>query len=321
MTDQNIPENIAILELNHFRWITIEQPSKEALQYLKTNFNFHVLDYEDIVATTHRSKIDKYPDYVFMIMLFPLLQHKTHTIHSGEIDFFLGKDYLITIHRGDVPTFVDMFQLCEASEQARLTYMANSPQYLLYKILQRLFQYCYPILDQIDSDIDKIESNIFSTGQQSLLQEILVTRHTIADMRRIIQPHRQTLSRLYRPTTPSEAADDAGFQLDDKYEDYFDDLRDYTQEIWNQLESFKESIEALHETNQSLISYRINEVIRTLTIFSAIMLPAGVVASLFGMNADFIPFAGVKEDFFIFAGFTFLAMLATLLYIRRKRLL
>ena len=320
MTNQVIPENIEILELNGIRWINIEQPTKEALQYLKTAFSFHVLDYEDIVATTHRSKIDKYPNYVFMILLFPLLARKTNSIHSGEIDFFLGKDYLITIHRGDVPTFVDMFQLCEASEQARQTYMANSPQYLLYKILQRLFQYCYPILDQVDLAIDRIEEKIFSTGQQSLLQEILVTRHNISDMRRIIQPHRQTLTRLYKPTSPTED-DDSGFKLDDKFEDYFDDLRDYTQEIWNQLESFKESIEALHETNQSLISYRINEVIKTLTIFSAIMLPAGVVASLFGMNADFIPFSGFPEDFFIFMGFTFLAMLATLLYIKRKRLL
>lgn len=320
MTNQIIPENVVILELNHFRWINIEQPTKEALHYLKANFNFHVLDYEDIVATTHRSKIDKYPDYVFMILLFPLLIRKTNTIQSGEIDFFLGKDFLITIQRGDIPTFVDMFQLCEASEQAQQTYMANSPQYLLYKILQRLFQYCYPILDQLDSAIDRIEEKIFGTRQQSLLQEILVTRHNIADMRRIIQPHRQTLSRLYKPTSPSEA-EDAGFQLDDKFEDYFDDLRDYTQEIWNQLESFKESIEALHETNQSLISYRINEVIKTLTIFSAIMLPAGVVASLFGMNANFIPFAGFPQDFFIFTGFTFLAMLATLVYIRHKRLL
>lgn len=318
MTTPQLPENVQILQHDQMKWVCIEQPTKEALQFLKHEYNFHVLDYEDVITTTHRSKVDKYPNYIFLILLFPLLNRKQNMITVGEIDFFLGKDYLVTIHRGDIPTFVDLFQLCEASEQSRATFMANSPQYLLYKILQRLFQYCYPMLDHIDSHIDQIEEKIFAGGKENLLHDILVIRHNIADMRRIMQPHGQTLLRLQKPIIGESEPD---FELDKKYDDYFDDVRDYTQEIWNQLESFKESVEALHETNQSLISYRINDVMKTLTIFSAVMLPAGVVASLFGMNAVFIPFHGHGNDFYIFAGLTFLAMLATLLYIRRKRLL
>lgn len=318
MITAQVPENVHILEYQGVRWICIEQPTKAALNFLKQEFTFHVLNYEDIVTTTHRSKIDKFPHYIFLILLFPLLNRKRNAISAGEIDFFLGKDYLVTIHRGDIPTFVDLFQLCEASEQARAGVMANSPQYLLYKILQRLFQYCYPILDAIDSEIDHIEEKIFKRGKENLLQKILMNRQNIADMRRIIQPHRQTLLRLHKHTVGEEEPD---FELDKKYQDYFADVVDYTQEIWNQLESFKESAEALHETNQSLISYRTNDVIKTLTIFSAIMLPAGVVASLFGMNAAFIPFQGARNDFYIFGGLTLLAMIATLLYIRRKRLL
>lgn len=318
MTESVLPNNVEVLEHNGIRWINIEQPTKEALQYLKGHFPFHVLDYEDIVSSTHRSKVDKYPDYIFLTLFFPLLDRKAHTINAGEIDFFLGKDYLVTVQRGDVPTFEDMYQLCEASEQARTTYMTQSPQYLLYKILQRLFQYCYPIIDHIDNEIGVIESKVFETGQQSLLREILEARHNIADVRRIIQPHRQTLLRLNKPTITGGEPD---FEIDKKYEDYFDDLLDYTQEIWNQLESFKESMEALHETNQALISHRINEATKTLTIFSALMLPAGVIAGLFGMNAHNIPFAGGANDFYIFTALTALGILATLVYVRRKRIL
>ncbi|EKD76051.1 MAG: hypothetical protein ACD_43C00240G0003 [uncultured bacterium] len=318
MNTPQLPENVQIIEHNGVRWIDIEQPTKEALNFLKQSFDFHVLDYEDVISTTHRSKIDRYPNYIFMILLLPLLQRKENNIVSGEIDFFLGKDFLITIHRGDIPTYVDMFQLCEASDQARESYIHASPQYLLYKVLQRLLQYCYPILDQIDSEIDKIETEIFSNGKQSFLQNILVVRHKISDMRRIIQPHRQALIRLQKPNLTTE---EPGFKLEEKFDEYFDDLRDYTQEIWNQLESFKESVEALHETNQSLISHRINEVMKTLTIFSALMLPAGVVAGLFGMNAVNIPFAGNANDFYIFTALTGLGITATLLYIRHKKLL
>lgn len=318
VTSTNLPDNVEMLEHNGMRWFNIEQPTKEALQYLKSQFPFHVLDYEDIVSPTHRSKVDKYPDYIFLTLFFPLLDRKTNVIRAGEIDLFLGKDYLVTVHRGDIPTFVDMFQLCEASEPARSSYMVQSPQYLLYKILQRLFQYCYPIIDHIDAEIDRIEGKIFATGRESLLQEILVARHNIADVRRIIQPHRQTLLRLNKPILTSAEPD---FEVDKKYEDYFDDLLDYTQEIWNQLESFKESMEALHETNQSLISHRINEVTKTLTVFSVLMLPAGVIAGLFGMNAVHIPFAGDNNDFYIFTALTALGIALTLLYIRRKKLL
>ena len=318
MPEGILPSNVEMLEQNGIRWFSIEQPTKEAMQYLKGQFPFHVLDYEDIVSPTHRSKVDKYPEYIFLTLFFPLLDRKTNTIHAGEIDFFLGKDYLVTVHRGDIPTFVDMFQLCDASEAARSSYMVQSTQYLLYKILQRLFQYCYPIIDHIDAEIDRIEGHVFQTGRQSLLQEILVARHSIADVRRIIQPHRQTLLRLNKPTLTS---DDPDFELEKKYEDYFDDLLDYTQEIWNQLESFKESIEALHETNQALISYRMNDVVKTLTVFSAILLPAGFITGIFSMNSKNIPFNGSPKDFFIYCGITLLSMLPILIYIRRKKIL
>ncbi|MBI2416284.1 MAG: magnesium transporter CorA family protein [Candidatus Kerfeldbacteria bacterium] len=306
-----IPENITIIERGNFRWVNIEEPDRAAMKYLKENFAFHVLDYEDITSTTHRSKIDIYQDYVFIILLVPILNRKTNQMTASEIDFFLGADYLVTIHRGNVPTFIDMFQLCEASDQAREQFMSRSGKFLLYKILQRLLKYCYPLLDEIDAEIEKIETEIFSSKEQKLLQQILFVRHNIIDMRKIMQPHRATLFRLKKTSLGTQ----------EEYEEYFDDLVDYTEEIWNQLESFKESIDALQETNESLISYRINDVIKTLTVFSAVMLPAGVVASIFGMNALNIPFHGVVNDFYIFTGLTFLAMLATLLYIRGKRLL
>lgn len=313
-----IPENITILTQGELQWVNIERPDKAAMDYLRSHHQFHVLDYEDVTGTTHRSKIDSYPGYIFMILLFPVMNRKTNQMVSAEIDCFVGDNYVVTIHYGNIPPFVDLFQLCEASEQARDQYM-RSAKFLLYKVLQRLLKYCYPLLDEIDAQIDRLEPELFTSGEQKLLQEILFVRHNIIDMRKILQPHRATLFRLKRA---SEALHDTGTTpAGTAYDDYFDDLIDYTQEIWNQLESFKESVEALHETNQSLISFRINEVIKTLTIFSAIMLPAGVVASLFGMNAVNIPFHGLANDFYIFAGLTFFAMIATLIYINRRRLL
>ncbi len=319
MIDPKLPSNIQILEHNNYRWVNIEHPDKAAMDYLKQEFDFHMLDYEDVTSTTHRSKIDKYEKYLFVIMLFPVFNRKNKQIESAEIDFFLGKDYLITIHRGEIPTFLDMFQLCEASDQARDSLMSTTPQFLLYKVMQRLFQYCYPIMDHIDLEIQETEKKIFDVGGQKLLQEILFVRHNIIDMRKIMQPHRTTLFRLKKPGATLD--EHKTFELDHQFEDYFDDLLDYTQEIWNQLETFKESVDALHETNESLISYRINEVMKTLTVFSVIMLPASVIAGIFGMNAKNMPFVGDPMDFWWMAGVTVLAIGGTLIYIRRKYML
>ncbi len=318
-TVKTIPENVQIIEHNNYRWINIEQPDNAAIEYLQANFAFHALDYEDVVGTTHRSKIDKYPNYIFLILMFPAYNQKTKQVDVSEIDFFLGPDYLITIHRDDIPTFTDLYQLCEASDQACETLMGESPQYLLYKILQRLFQYCYPILDTVDAEIDQIENKIFATGGEKLLQDILYMRHSIIDLRKIMQPHEATLTRLIKPT--ADLPNHITFELEKEYDDYFDDLLDYTKEIWHQLESFKESVDALHETNESLISHRINDVMKTLTMFSVVMLPASVVAGIFGMNARFIPFADHGQGFWAMTALTFLAITLTLIYIRRRRMI
>lgn len=313
-----VPDNVQTLEHNGMRWISIEHIDQDAIGYLKEHFNFHALDYEDITSVTHRSKIDKYQDYLFFVLLLPVYNRKTRQIESAEIDFFLGKDYLITIHRGDIPTFIDMFQLCEASDAAADDLMKGSPQFLLYKILQRMFQYCYPIMDHIDLEINEIEKSIFQTGERGLVEEILFVRQNIIDMRKIVQPHHAALTRLKRRS--NEPDEQSSFQLADDYDDYYDDVLDYAQEIWDQLETFKESVDALHETNQTLISFRINEVMKTLTVFSVIMLPASVVAGLFGVNAKHIPFVGQPQDFYIITAITLSAILAMLLYIRSKKM-
>ena len=317
----NRPDNISIIEHNGMRWINVEHADRAAVEYLKQNFDFHVLDYEDVMTTNHRSKIDKYDEYLFIVLLFPVFNRKKKQIEPAEINFFLGPDYLITVHNNEMPTFIDMFQLCEADDRARNSLMKSSPQFLLYKVLQRLFQYCYPIMDHIDTEIQDLESSIFDhdqTEQQKLLQSILMVRHNIIDMRKIMQPHRTTLARLVKPSV--ELGDHHNYELNKEYEDYFDDLQDYTQEIWDQLESFKESVDALHETNESLISNRINDVMKTLTVFSVIMLPASVLAGVFGMNARNTPFVGGQLDFWMMVGVTVTSIVLTLFYIRRKHM-
>ncbi|MFH0818936.1 MAG: magnesium transporter CorA family protein [Patescibacteria group bacterium] len=308
--------NIKEIAFNGMRWIDIKYPGREEINYLRTTFNVHPLDLEDILAPTQRSKIDKYPNYIFFILLFPVYNRKTREIESSELDIFFNDDYVITIHRGDLPPLIDLFQLCQLSDQARENIFRNSTQLMLYDILNKLFLYCYPILDHISLDIQNIKKQIFAGNEKRMVAEILIIRRNITDLRKIMQSHNATLQRLMKNSLEHESKT---YRIKKELADYYDNLLEYSQEIWGQLETFKEVIEALQQTNESLISFKLNNVMKVLTLISVIMLPATFVASLFGVNAEHMPFVGMPHDFTLIALVTFLAAIIMMIFIWRRR--
>lgn len=302
---------IRTIKFNREKWVDVESPDQEDLDKLRQEFDFHPLDLEDVVHPTQRSKIDKYKDYFFLILMFPVYNRQTKEIDPTEVDFFVSKDFVVTIHRGDLPPLKDLFQLCQANQSARENTFGDSTDMLLYNVLKKLHLYIYPMLDHVSLDIADIKKQIFAGEEKKMVKQILEIRRNITDFRKIMDAHEATISRLLKKGT-------GVYHVDDKYRDYFDDLIDYTKEIWDQLGTFKEAIEALHETNESLISFRLNDVMKILTIFSVVLLPATVITSLFGINARSMPLASHPNGFWAILGITLLASATTLAYIWRR---
>ena len=136
--------------------------------------------------------------------------------------------------------------------------MNNSSQYILYNILNKLYQYCFPILDHVSIDILNSKKQIFMGKEKEMLEKILVIRRNITDMRKIMQSHKITLDKFLKNN----------IKINKQYLEYYDHLIDDTKEIWDQLEAYKESIEALQDANESLISYKLNKVMKILTVIS-----------------------------------------------------
>lgn len=304
--------NVKEINHNNIRWINIEKPSRADVEYLKNNFPIHPLDLEDIIAPVQRSKIDKYDNYCFIVLIFPVFNRKTREIESSEIDIFISHEYIITIHNGDIPPLVDLFQLCFDSQQAKINLFKQTSILTLYEILHQLYLYCYPILDHISLDIQNIKRHLFSEKQKGMIEEILITRRNITDMRKIMQSHKMTIEKFMRP-------DHNALQLTKADITYYKNLEEHSKELWDQMVSFKESIEALEDTNETLISTRLNIIMKTLTIFSVILLPATFVASVFGMNAEHMPFIGLENDFYIILLFTICAAGLMAYFIYRKK--
>ncbi|MBU2229506.1 magnesium transporter CorA family protein [Patescibacteria group bacterium] len=305
--------NIHEIKTKKLRWININNPAQEEIEYLRDEFDFHPLALEDCVTPTHRSKIDEYKKYYFMVLLFPIYDRKSREIRPAEVHFFIGKGFLVTIHDNELPPLVDMFRLCQNSQEARQKHFEESIDMLLYYILEKLLLYIYPMLDHLSLDIDSSEKEIFSGNEKKMVEEILVIRRNITDFRKIMQVHKKTLQKL---TSWLQANDNFALTKNDLH---YSNLIDHTKEFWDALGGYKEAIEALQETNESLISHRINDIMKTLTVISLTMLPVTVIASIFGMNFRSIPLADSQNGFWVLILINVLVISTIALYFKRKR--
>lgn len=303
---------ISKIKTKKLHWIHISKPNKDQLDHLRKEYDFHPLDLEDCLIKVQRPQISEYAHYVFFILTFPVYNKKSREMESGEIDFFVGPKYLITISDGSIHTLENFFDEVNTNDYSREKYMsAGHSAILLYEVLHRLQNYTFPMLDHISQDIEYIEKRIFQHEEKKLVREILHIKRNIVDFRRIMQAHKNIIKKLINTHTK--------FFPNSKMNVYFTNILDRTKDIWDILETQKENINAFQETNESLISYRLNDIMKTLTIISVIMIPANLVASIFGMNSRNIPFIGKTYDFYIIMAIMLAMIFAFLLYFRKKQ--
>jgi len=180
---------------------------------------------------------------------------------------------------------------------------------LLYEVLDDLFDYCFPILDKIGYKLDSIEDEMFEGAAEDVVRDLSNVKQEIISYRKIIKPERSTLRLLERHVERF---------LPQELELYFDDIVDAAERIWDLLDNYKEVVEALEDTNESVISHRQNDVLRVLTVFSVILLPLTLISGIFGMNVDF-PGFGTAEAFWVIVGFMVATIIGLVAFFRYKR--
>jgi magnesium transporter len=299
------------IKTKKLEWVHIVKPSREEVDYLKETYDFHPLDLEDCLVKVQRPQINEYAHYLFFILTFPVYNRRTKEIESSEIDFFIGAKYLVTISDGLIISLENLFNEVKTNEYSKDKYlMSTHPIFLLYEILHRLQNYTLPMLDHISRDIEDIERRIFRGEEKALVKEILHTKRNIVDFRRTMQAHKNIIKKIMETKN--------NFFMHTNTEIYFSNILDRTKDIWDILESQKEDISTFQETNESLISYRLNDIMKTLTIISVVLLPATLIASLFGMSSEYLPFADSPSAFYYVVSFITAVALLLLLYFRKK---
>jgi magnesium transporter len=300
---------IAELSAQGLTWVHVTAPDQEIATELAERFGWHPLDVEDILSKRQRPKVDDYPDYLFAVLHFPWYDSSVQRLNAAELDIVLGPDYLVTMPNVPLLPVDRLFNRCAEDEEFRNELFAKGSGRLLYEVLDDLFDYCFPILDKIAHKLDKIEDDIHEVRSEELVRDISNVKQEIISYRKIMKPQRPTLRVLERKVERF---------LPEDLELYFDDIVDASERIWDVLDNYKEVVEALEDTNESVIAHRHNDVLRVLTVFSVILLPLTLIASLFGMNVVY-PGEGTHAAFWVIIAIMVLTIGAMLGFFRWKR--
>jgi magnesium transporter len=309
VVDQPEPR-LAELHSEGLTWIHLNAPRPDEASALSERFGWHVLDLEDVLSKRQRPKIDEYPDYLFVVLHFPAYDKAVQRLNAAELDAFIGPDYLVTLPTVELLPVTRLFRRCYEDAELRQNLFSRGSGYLLYHVLDDLFDYCFPILDKIGHKLDSIEDEMFEGRSEEIVRDISNVKQEIISYRKIIKPERSTLRGLERYTErylPEELVDV-----------YFDDIVDAAERIWDLLDNYKEVVEGLESTNESIISHRQNDVLRILTVFSVVLLPLTLITGIFGMNVKFPGFGGVTAWYAI-VGAMVVVLAGLLGFFRYKR--
>lgn len=261
-------------------WIDFNAPSKEEAKYLSEVFQFHQLSIEDCFDEVHYPKLEQFDNYLFVIL--HTLEASDKRRPTTEVDFFVTDKYLVTVH-------LKSSQVLETARQhlgAGALNWAQTPSMLFQALSSRYVDEYFPVLDTLDDEIDHMEDEVFKLNKGGeiessyLINQFLVTKKKIVTLRRLLTPQRDIFSRLARGEFK---------QISTEASVYFRDVYDRLFRITEMLDSFRDVLSSTLEAHLSVVSNRLNEVMKVLTIVTVILLPLTVVTGVYGMNFRYMP--------------------------------
>jgi magnesium transporter len=303
--DENEPDIIAS---GGVRWLNLEHPREADREWLEQEFGFHPLAIEDVASRNQRPKLDAYDDYLFIILHFAVFDKSQDRLLTAELDLFVGPDFLITLPDRNLPPLAAMFERYRARDEVRDGIFSKGTGYLLYKIVDTCVDASFPMLRKMGAKLDQLEDDIFEGRSAEIVRDLSNAKQEIINFRRVVRPMRAVLRDLER-TKQRYLAEDLDI--------YFDDITDAAERIWDVLENYKEVAEALEDSNESVLSHRLNQSLRVLTAFSVSLLPLTLIASIGGMNVD-LPGDESLAEFWVIIGLMVVTLTGVLLFFRRR---
>jgi magnesium transporter len=288
-------------------WIDMAQPGDDENRLLAEVFKFHPLTIEDAVETRNHPKVESYGGYVFIIVHGVTMRTHSTNFVTSELDIYLGKNFLLTYHHDSI-----------GSIEAVKTYMRANPfacergsDYLLHQILDRLVDAYIPVVDDFNAAIDDIEDRIFrmKRGSNKILEEIMDLKRSAARLGRISSKQLDVVSRLASGEFPF---------IDENVLPFYRDIYDHLQRVTVHAENYRDLIVGLSNIHFNVVANKTNDVVKFLTIFSAVWLPLSFIAGVYGMNFENMPELKTRNGYFLTLGVMAAVGVSLLVYFWRK---
>ena len=259
-------------------WIDMESAAREEAGFLSAVFGFHPLAIDDCFNLhLDPAKVDDYGDYIFVIAQAISYKSTTEELETTELNLFLGANYVVSFHSQPL-TFVDeVRRRCDADGPE----VTRGADFLAHALLDALVDAYQPAVDQLDDTLTGVEERVLARPEQSLLQEILLLKHNVQRLRRVILPQRDVVNRISRGEFPNVVRAEMNI--------YFRDIYDHVVRVAELMESVRDLADGVLNTYLSSVNNRMNEVMKTLSVVATILLPLTFVASIYGMNFEHMP--------------------------------
>jgi magnesium transporter len=293
-------------------WVSLEEPTNQEIHdVLVECFQFHPLAVEDCLSINYQPpKVDDFNDYLFIIVhaLQPncAVDQLDKEFATIEFNAFLSQRYLVTVYRAPaMPSVQAVWERLRRHHRL----LAKGTDSVYYAILDYMIDEYLPLLDAMDYEIDQLEDEIFARPDPPLMQRVLVLKHSIVTLRRILAPQREVMNRLSRDEFPQIATD---------HRIYFRDLYDHLVRLQDLSEGTRDAIGGTLEAYLSVTSNRMNEIMKTLAIISTIFLPLSFVAGIYGMNFEHMPILEWRYGYY-FIWAVFFAMAGGMMWYFKRR--
>jgi magnesium transporter len=268
-------ESIDTITNKNLTWINLIQITRDKINTLAQNYPFHELNLDDCLSKVQIPKIDKYQDHMFIILHFPTTIKKEENIPQfSQLSIFIGLNYLVTVHQGDLKPLVEKFLMCLSYEKQKEAFMNESSGHLLYNIIDTLVDDLFNTLIKVVDDLHSIEDDVFNP-KLAIANEISIIRREITALRRIIIPLRRIIMYMTNDIQQFSEQD---------LTPYFDDVKDHIDKVLEVLEESKETIEIYKDTDYMLSTEKTNKILGVLTILFTLSIPSTIIGTLYGMN-------------------------------------
>jgi magnesium transporter len=260
-------------------WVDLAEPTPDEARLLTDVFHFHPLSVEDALSEIHWPKVEQYPGYLYLILHGIDFDHGEREFATRDVDFFLGRNYLVTVHDGRSRSIENLRMICDEHEHV----LAEGPAAVMHRIIDSMVENYRPEIDALEEQIDKLEEEAIVGQQGDLMSSILGVKRDLASLRRVVVPQRDVVGRLARREFPL---------INDEITYRFRDVYDQFVRLTEEAILFQDRISGVLEAHLSTVSNRLNVVVKVLTVISTIFLPLTVLTGMWGMNVPLPAFPG-----------------------------